>query len=207
LLSSALERIESHKDDEFDYELIDLFRMIPTYPVSLYFHRDEILKKQASCAQYRAEVLFEAERQILYMYRDKHLCAIPDLTRERNTLWYEETIVPLIEALERTTKKELVLCVRNDGAIRDLTADCSVEVPVGVSSKGLKPRKVGNTPHFLTGLFQAVKQSDRLTVKAAMHHSYEYALRAQAIHPLVPSLNSARRFLDRVIKDDKLELR
>ena len=73
LLSSALERIESHKDDEFDYELIDLFRMIPTYPVSLYFHRDEILKKQASCAQYRAEVLFEAERQILYMYRDIHL--------------------------------------------------------------------------------------------------------------------------------------
>jgi 6-phospho-beta-glucosidase len=205
--SSVLDRIEEHERDGFDYELIKLFRVIPTRPVSLFFHRDEILKKQTSCARYRAEDLFEAEQQILELYRDKRLCSIPSRTRERNTVWYEETIVPLIEALEQPKRKDLVLCVRNDGAIRDLPEDCSVEVPVTVSNKGLRPRRVGSTPHFLTGLFQAVKQSDRLTVEAVLHHSYEYALQALTIHPLVPSLASARRFLDRLIKNEKLLLR
>jgi len=205
-MSRLLERLERHKEDGFDYQLVELFRMIPTRTVSLYFHREDILKQQKACARFRAEVLQEAEQQILKLYEDKHLCEVPDLTRERNAVWYEETMVPLIEALESAQHRDLILCVRNDGAIRDLPDDCSVEVPVEVSNRGLKVRKVGSCPRFLKGLFVAVKESDRLTVEAARHKSYECALQALAIHPLVPSLEAATRFLDKVIKQEQLEL-
>lgn len=205
-MSRLLERLEHHQDDGFDYALIDLFRMIPTRTVSLYYHQDEILKHQQACSRFRAEVLHEAEKQILKLYQDDHLAEVPELTRARNAVWYEETIVPLIEALESKKDRETVLCVRNDGAVRDLPDDCSVEIPVQVGKKGLKPRKVGSCPRFLKGLFQAVKESDRLTVEAARHRSYEYALQALTINPLVPSLDAAKRFLDRLIKDEQLEL-
>lgn len=205
-ISTVLERIESSQEDGFDYDLIDLFRMIPTRTVSLYFHSDEILKRQKSCTRFRAEVLHEAERQILKLYEDEHLCEVPDLTRERNAVWYEETILPLITALESEKTSELILCVRNDGAIRDLRDDCSVEVPVQVSKKGIKPKKVGSCPHFLKGLFLTVKESDRLTVEAVRHKSYEYALQALTVNPLVPSLDAAKRYLARIIKEEKLEL-
>lgn len=205
-ISTVLEKIESCKDDGFDYDLIELFRMIPTRKVSLYFHSDEVLKRQKSCARFRAEMLHEAEGQILKLYKDTRLCEIPELTRERNTVWYEGTIVPLIVALEDSTVHNLVLCVRNDGSIRDLPDACSVEVPVKVSNRGLIAKKVGNCPHFLKGLFTAVKESDRLTVEASHHRSYEYALQALTVHPLVPSLDAARKYLDRVVKDEKLEL-
>ena len=79
-------------------------------------------------------------------------------------------------------------------------------MPVAVSSAGLKPRKVGSLPRFLKGVFLAAKESDRLTVEAVKHRSYEYALQALTINPFVPSLDTAKAFLDRMIKDEKLEL-
>jgi len=205
-MAKILERLETEKDDGFDNALIELFRMIPTRTTSLYFHQDEILKRQQACARFRAEVLHHAEQQILKLYQDGSLCEVPELTRARNAVWYEETIVPLIVALEGKKETGTILCVRNDGAIRDLPDDSSVEIPVQISRKGIKPRKVGNCPRFLRGLFQAVKESDRLTVEAVRHKSYEFALQALTINPLVPSLNAAKKYLDRINREERLEL-
>ena len=205
-MSNVLDKIEQDEEDGFDRELIDLFRMIPTRNSSVYFHQSEILKSQQSCGRFRAEVVYEAEQQILKLYEDDHLCEIPDLTRERNAIWYEETIVPLIKALESEKTESRVLCLKNDGSIRDLPDDASVEVMADIGAGAVTPKKVGSCPKSLRGLFQSVKQSDRLTVEAARHRSYEYALQALTINPLVPSLDAARRFLDKFIKDEKVEL-
>ena len=104
--------------------------MIPTSTVGLFFHVDAILKRQQACARTRAEVLYEAEQQILKLYDDETLTEIPELTRARNAIWYEKTIVPLLQALEERHEREIILCVKNEGAVRDLPEDCSVEVPV-----------------------------------------------------------------------------
>ncbi len=205
-MSALLELLEHHKEDDFDYELIDLFRMIPTRITGTYFHRAEILKKQQACSRFRSEILFEAERQILKLYEDEHLFEVPELTRQRKALWYEGTLLPLIEALEGTEGREMALCVRNGESIRDLEESCSVEVPTKVSNKGVCPRKVGSLPSFLKGFYLAAKESDRLTVEAVKHRSYECALRALVINPFVPSLETAKRFLERIIKEEKLEL-
>lgn len=202
----VLDRLDCYKEDGFDIGLIEVFRMIPTRAVSLYFHKDEVLKKQQACARFRAEVLYEAEKQILKLYADDHLCELPDLIRQRNAIWYEETITPLIGALESKAEQDLILCVRNDGAIRDLPDRCSVEIPVTVSDKGLKQRQVGDCPRFLKGLFMAVKESDRLAVEAVRHKSYECALQALIINPLVPSIGAAKKYLDRIIKEEGFEL-
>lgn len=203
----VLDRMERHRDqDGFDYGLIELFRMIPTRTVGIYFNRSEVLKKQRACTRFRAETLLEAEQQILRLYQDEHLCELPELARERNAVWYEQTIVPLIMALESKTEQDVILCIRNGKSIRDLPEDCSVEVPVRVSKNGLKPRNVGDCPRFLKGLFIAVKESERLTVEAVRHKSYEYALQALAINPLVPSVQVARKYLDRIIRDESFEL-
>jgi alpha-galactosidase/6-phospho-beta-glucosidase family protein len=140
------------------------------------------------------------------MYEDEHLCDVPDLMRERNAVWYEESIVPLIESLESRTERTMILCVRNGTSIRDLPEDSSVEVPALVCKKGVKPHAVGDCPRFLKGLFTSIKESDRLVIEAVRHKSYEYALQSLTINPLVPSLRAAKKFLDRVIKEESIEL-
>ena len=205
-MSRLLDCLDHHQDDGFDFRSIELFRMIPTQPLSPYFHQDEILRRQQATARYRAEVLHEAEKQILRLYEDEHLSEIPDLTKARNAVWYEDTIVPLIKAMESKEPHDIILCVRNAGSIRDLPDDCSVEVPVSVSRKGLEPRKIGNCPRFLKGAFISVKESDRLAIEAVKHKSYEYALWALSVNPFVPSLQAAREYLDTVMKEENLEL-
>lgn len=205
-MGQLLDKLERYKDDGFDLELVSLFRMIPTLTVSTYFNQDEILKKQKACDLFRGEVLHEAEKQILKLYEDEHLCEVPELTRERNAVWYDETIVPLIEAFESPKDSNNILCVKNDGAIRDLPDDCSVEIPVQVSKKHFKPRTVGSCPRFLKGLFTAIKESERLVIEAVCHKSYDCALQALAINPLVPSLPAGKKFLDRIAKDEGIQL-
>ena len=205
-MSHLLEILESQSEDGFDYELIELFRMIPTRHTGMYFHRSEILKKQKACSRFRSEILHEAEKRILKLYEDQHLNEVPDLTRQRNAIWYEETILPLIEALEDDKEHHITLCVKNDGCIRDLPDNCSVEIPTIVSKEGVKPQKVGSLPRFLKGVFLASKESDRLTVEAVRHRSREYALQALTINPFVPSLETAKTYLDRIIKDEHIEL-
>lgn len=206
IMYKVLDTIHNQRPDDFDYDLIELFRMIPTRTVSLYFHADRILKAQKNTTLFRGEVLHEAEKHILKAYADPHLNEIPSLTRERNTPWYEQTLIPLIQALESRKKHSRILCVRNDGAIRDLPEDCSVEVPTEVSNRMLAPRHVGDCPHFLKGLFLTVKESDRWIIEAVLHKSYEYALQALTINPLVPSLETARRYLDKIIETEEIEL-
>lgn len=205
-MSQLLEILEEHQEEEFDYDLIDLFRMIPTRSMGMFFHRAEILKKQQDCYRFRAEVLYEAEKQIIKLYDDEHLNEIPDLTRQRNAIWYQETVLPLIEALESEAARELVLCLPNEGNIRDLPDGCSVEAPATVNGKSLRLRKVGSLPGFLKGVFLAAKESDRLVIEAVKHRSYEFALQALTVNPFVPSIGTAKRYLERIIKDEELIL-
>ena len=205
-MARLLDLIEHDHEDRFDYDLIELFRMVPTRTVSLFFHQDEVLKRQRACSRLRAEELHEAEQQILKLYEDENLTEVPDLTRARNAVWYEEALIPLIMALEGPKEHEQILCIRNDGSIRDLPDACSVEVPVRVSKRGLKPRKVGSCPRFLKGLFLAVKESDRLIVEAVRHRSYEYAFQSLTVNPLVPSIGAAKRYLERVLQEEDVEL-
>lgn len=205
-MSFLLDMLEKQPEEGFDYALIELFRMIPTRATGMYFHRGEVLKHQKACSRFRSEMLHEAEKQILHLYKDEHLNDLPELTRQRNAVWYEETVLPLVDGLEAEEERDFYLCVRNGDAIRDLPEDGSVEVPVAVSRDAITPRRVGSLPRFLKGVFLASKESDRLTVEAVRHKSYEYALQALTVNPFVPSYETAKAFLDRMIKDEKLEL-
>jgi 6-phospho-beta-glucosidase len=202
----VLDRLERYQEDGFDLGLIELFRMIPVKTVSLHYRQDDVLKKQRTISRCRSETLHEAEEQILKLYQDEHLAEIPDLTRERNAVWYDQTIVPLIESLESKNERTHILCVRNNNSIRDLPDDASVEIPVSVSKRGLRQHAVGSCPRFLKGIFISIKESDRLAIEAARHKSYECALQSLTINPLVPSIQAAKKFLDYLIREENLEL-
>ena len=205
-MRQLLEILETTKEPGFDHDLIKLFRMIPTRNTGLLFHRDKAVQNQQAQARVRAEVLYETELQILQLYDDEMLDVIPDLTRERQAQWYENSVVPLIAALEQPEPRNAILCVQNKGFIRDLPEDSSVEISSTVSSAGIQPRKAGSLPRFLRGLLLANKDSERLTVEAVLKSSYSDALQALTINPFVPSLEVAKKYLDRVIKEDKIEL-
>jgi len=206
-MSRLVDRVLRKKPDGFDLELIELFRMIPMRLASYFFHPTAVLKRQKEATKFRGDQLRENEQVILKEYENESLCDVPELTRGRNAMWYELCIVPLIEAFESKAPRELVLCLTNNSALKDLPDSASVEVPAKVSKKGISVRKIGQSPCFLRGLLCSLKTSEEIALRAIEENCYEFALQALTINPLVRSVSKARRFLDRVIQEEKLSLK
>jgi len=205
-MAQLVEALENTDDPDFDRELISLFRMIPTREAAIYFRRGDILRDQKRNQRYRAEILIEAESQILRIYEDPRVDMIPEVTRQRNATWYEESVLPLLESFEGHRAVKPVICVPNRGSILDLPEDVCVEIPAVIQGGEISARRVGALPRFLRGLFCMLKESDRLVIEAVRNRSFELALQALAVNPFVDSLVSAKKYLEKVVRTENLNL-
>jgi 6-phospho-beta-glucosidase len=108
---------------------------------------------------------------------------------------YSAVALNVIKAL--TSKPKLmILNVPNRGAIPGMGEDSVVEVTCRVGNGVIRPFTVGEIPAENLGLLQSVKAYEQLTIQAAVENSYDLALRALSIHPLVPSFGIAKSILD-----------
>ncbi len=113
---------------------------------------------------------------------------------------YEGVAVALMRALAGGEPAELILNVRNDDgagpALPGLPADAVIEVPCRVDASGARPQPVSPLRGSMLGLVQQVKAVEQLTIEAALARSARQAIRAFAAHPLVDSVNVARRLFE-----------
>ena len=122
---------------------------------------------------------------------------------EVNTLaeeGYAGVALDLIEGLLGTRSQILILNVLNQGAIEGMPEDASVEIPVYVDAGMIRPFNVGTIPDECLGLMKQVKSYEQLTIQAAVEGSYEKALHALTIHPLVADETLAEKILNEYIQ-------
>jgi 6-phospho-beta-glucosidase len=108
---------------------------------------------------------------------------------------YSAVALELIEALTGRAAAP-ILNVPNRGALPGMSDDDVVEVTCHVNHGVVRPIAMGALPDHALGLMKSVKAYERLTIQAAVEGSYELALKALALHPLVPSFETARAILD-----------
>jgi 6-phospho-beta-glucosidase len=109
---------------------------------------------------------------------------------------YEGLATAVMTAAVQRRKVPLILNVPNRGAIRDLRDDDVVEVTCLADEHGVHPLAQGSMPDVARALIEPVKEYERLTVEAAVEGSYDKALSALLVHPLVGSYPLARSILD-----------
>jgi 6-phospho-beta-glucosidase len=108
---------------------------------------------------------------------------------------YEQVALAAMRALAGGPPARLVLNVRNRGALAGLDRAAVVEVPCLVDGNGAHPLVTAPLPDHARALVTAVKAVERATIEAALTGSRDAALRAFALHPLVDSVEVARRLL------------
>ncbi len=69
-----------------------------------------------------------------------------------------------------------------------------------MSKNAIQPLKVGEIPDHCLGLMKQVKEFERLTIAAATQASYNQALLALTLHPLVGDFIMAKTILDEYIR-------
>ncbi|MEJ5203026.1 MAG: hypothetical protein WHV66_12405 [Anaerolineales bacterium] len=108
---------------------------------------------------------------------------------------YAGVALDLIEALVGYKPRQMLLNIPNCGAIRGMSEDDVVEIPAFVHRGAIEPLAIGDVPDHCLGLMKQVKAYERLTVEAAVEGSYQKALTALTIHPLVADYELAKRIL------------
>jgi 6-phospho-beta-glucosidase len=108
---------------------------------------------------------------------------------------YERAALAAMEAL-CGERRPLILNVANRGTFGFLDDDAVIEATSMVESSGARPLVTPQPPDEAQRLMTAVKEVERLTIRASMEQSRELAMEALAAHPLVPSAEVARQILD-----------
>jgi 6-phospho-beta-glucosidase len=109
---------------------------------------------------------------------------------------YEGEALAVVEAIALNQRRVLILDTANRSSLPFLDAAAVVEVPCVVGSAGVVPVAVGEVPGHARALVETIKEVERMTIRAALTQSRELAVKALALHPLVPSVNTARRIFD-----------
>ncbi len=137
-----------------------------------------------------------AEREATYMAENRETAGAGEREAEDLSGGYEKVALALMRAVARDERATLILNVRNRGTLCALDRDAVVEVPCLVDANGAHPMAVGPLPGHATGLVCAVKAVERDVLTAAETGSRAAAVRAFALHPLVDSVDVARRLVD-----------
>ena len=109
---------------------------------------------------------------------------------------YEGEAMAVVDAIANNTRSTLICNTANRSALPFLDAGAVVEVPAIVGRAGPQPVAVGPVPDHAQALVQSIKAVERATIEAALTGSPALAVKALALHPLVPSVNTARAIFD-----------
>ncbi|MGH2946221.1 MAG: 6-phospho-beta-glucosidase [Solirubrobacteraceae bacterium] len=105
---------------------------------------------------------------------------------------YEAEAMAVVEAIAGNAGATRILNVANRSALPFLDEHAVVEVPCVVGATGARPLAAGPVPDHARALIESVKAVERTTIEAAITGSSALAVKALALHPLVPSVNAAR---------------
>ncbi|MGL4521880.1 MAG: 6-phospho-beta-glucosidase [Bacilli bacterium] len=171
-----------------------------------YYKTSEILEKELeefAKGETRAEVVKRLEEDLFALYRDPNLQIKPPQLEKRGGAYYSDAACNVISSIYNDKQDVQTLNVQNCGSIDGLPYESAVEVNCIVTKEGPKPIKVGELPVAVNGLVQQIKSFERVSAEAAVEGSYEKALLAMSINPLVPSDNLAKIVLDELLEAHK----
>lgn len=138
-----------------------------------------------------------AEREATYMAENREAAGVGERAADDlESGGYENVALALMRAIARSESTTLILNVPNAGTLGVLDGTAVIEVPCRVDADGPHPLPVSQLTGHEAGLVTAVKAVERCVLEAAESGSTRAAVRAFALHPLVDSVNVARRLLD-----------
>lgn len=190
----------------FDAELVQALGVLPTWYLQYYYYPDRKVAEAQAAGKTRGEVVAEVERELLKKYDDPNLVIKPPELSLRGGALYSEAAVRLILSIVLDRRDVQIVDVRNGGAIPDLPADGSVEVPCIVGAHGPMPLHIGPLPATVRPLCQMVKAWETWTVEAGVTGSRQAALLAMVTNPLVPSVEVARTLLEEMLEANRAYL-
>jgi 6-phospho-beta-glucosidase len=174
-----------------------------------YYKSREMVEKEIESAKTlgtRAEVVQKLEHDLFELYKDPNLDIKPPQLEQRGGAYYSDAACRLIASIYNDTRDIQPVNTMNNGAIASIPNDSAVEVSCIITKEGPKPIVMGDLPVAVRGLVQQIKSFERVAAEAAVEGSYEKAILALTINPLVASDTLAKKIVDEMLEAHKAYL-
>jgi 6-phospho-beta-glucosidase len=130
----------------------------------------------------------------------------PDWNPFEGATGYHRIAIEVMKALTGIEPRRIVVNVRNVDAMSDLEPEDVIEAPSLVDRSGAKPAPIGRAPDPVRGLIVAVKQYERLTIRAAVEKSSDLARLALLANPIVHDWDAAVDLVRELVENDERHL-
>ena len=201
--------------DLFDPLLIRTLGLIPSEYLFFYYSQRKAYRNQLNAGASRGEELVrlntdlftqlysEAPREALDTYRRylmQRNASYLRLEAEAGTAFraienepdpfetptgYHKIAVEVMSGLVSDVPRSVIVNVRNDNSIEDLSPDDIVEVLCAISRQGIMPTRSGRLPESVRGLVLAVKAYERTIIRAVIEKSWPVAQLAMLEYPSI----------------------
>lgn len=194
-------------DLEWDAEFVESLGALPCSYHRYYYMKDEMYRELAdkyrNTGKTRADDVKEVEAELFELYKKPEIVSKPPQLEKRGGAYYSEAAVQLMKSIYNDSGDIQVVNVRNQGIIRCLPDDVSIEVNCVIKSDGPHPIALSKLPPAqIRGLLQVVKSYEELTIQAAVFGDYGAALQALTLHPLVGDEHVAKLLLDDILQQN-----
>jgi 6-phospho-beta-glucosidase len=136
------------------------------------------------------------DRERTYMAEARSAAGDSSEHGEDSNAGYENEAMAVLEAIALNSRQVLILNTANRSSLPFLDERAVVEVPCVVGRAGPVPMAMGQVPMHARALVETMKDVERTTIDAALLGSRELAVKALSLHPLVPSVTTAREIFD-----------
>ena len=201
--------------DLFDPLLIRTLNLIPSEYLFFYYSQRKAYRNQLSAGASRGEELVRLNSELFtQLYSETPAKALETYRRylmQRNASYlrleaeagsafrtsenepdpfdlptgYHKIAVEVMSGLVSDEPRSVVVNVRNQNSINDLSSDDVVEVPCAISREGVKPMPCGRLPESVRGLVLAVKAYERTLIRAVVEKSWPVAQLAMLEYPII----------------------
>ena len=122
---------------------------------------------------------------------------------EPDTGGYAGVALDILEAVNSTTTKRIVVSIQNNGTLDFLRPDDVIEISCDLSRDGLKPVTPVKVPTAQKNMIACVKEYERLAVAAILQQDKSLAVRALMAHPLIGSYSLAKTLVEAYLDDEQ----
>ena len=121
---------------------------------------------------------------------------VEEFIRQPDGGGYAGVALDFIKARATGEKIQMVLSVPNNGACPYFADGDVMELTCEIDGEGAHPLPVPEIPPMQLNLIRTIKLYENLTVEAILEKSYEKAVKALTIHPLINSYPIAKSLVD-----------
>ncbi len=178
--------------------------LIPCPYHRYYYKRDAMIAGQLE--EYkknitRAEQVMEYEKSLFAKYKNEDLAEKPEELSNRGGAYYSDVACDVIASIYNDESKIHTVNIKNNGHVRNLEVDDTIEITCRITRNGAIPlKRINYMPREVKGLYELYKSYELKVCEAAIEGSYEKGLLALNLSPFTQDDLKNKEMYDELLK-------